>query len=468
MSKAQASTIPSRARSGDDPEAPIPRLVAVWSGGRPACIDRPLHDDEALVLGRGDGATLVLDDPSVSRAHARVGFDGARWSVRDLGSRNGTFVDGRRLHGELSGVLPRVIRVGECVLLPLGDLGGALQPPELRGAQVIGARVRRVFAAISSLAGLNQSLYLRGESGSGKELAARELHRGARPRGPFVAVNCAAIPESLAEALLFGVRRGAFSGAVEASEGYLRAADGGVLFLDEIGELSLATQGKLLRALETRSVVPVGDTRTYPVDLQLCVATHHDLRALVRDGRFREDLYYRIGRPMIELPALRQRPEDLPWLIAGILAGPGPALGCDAAVIEACVLRTWPGNVRELITELRVAGQRARDAGRSCVTLGDLAVDAGVALAPAPAPARDAAGETSARERMPSSAGPSPGQRRQLAARDAELAARRGAIEAALQAARGNVSAAARQLGVHRTQLRRWLTQLEIDPGQGA
>ena len=459
MPPAHASTVPSRGRRGDDPTAPVPRLVAVWSGGRPVCLDRPLTDDP-LLIGRGGEADLVLADTSVSRAHARVRFDGACWHITDLGSRNGTYVDGQRLRGELLLPAPRVIRVGDSVLVPLADLGGELTAPELHGPHVIGERLRRVFAAIAGLAEVSPSLYFRGESGSGKELAARELHHRARPHGPFVAVNCAAIPESLAEALLFGVRRGAFSGAVEASEGYLRAAHGGVLFLDEIGELSLALQAKLLRALETRSVVAVGDTRGHTIDLQLCVATHHDLRAMVRSGRFREDLYYRVGRPMLELPPLRARREDLPWVLAGVLADLDPALRCDPCVVEACVLRPWPGNLRELVTELRVAAQRARHDGRTCVEPRDLADDAGMTLAAEPATGEPTPPPREPREPAP----PSPGQRRQAEARDAELATRRPAIEAALRTAGGKVSVAARALGVHRTQLRRWLAHLEIDP----
>lgn len=454
MHPGQATTIPSRDRRGTDPETPFPRIVAIWAGGRPVCLDRRL-DDEPVIVGRGSDAALVLDDASVSRAHAQIGFDGARWTIRDLASRNGTFVDGRRVRGETLAADPRVIRLGDAVLVPLGDLGGPLTPPEVDGARVVGARLGRVWAAIGGLTQVSRSLYLRGESGSGKELAAREFHRCARPQGPFVAVNCAAIPEPLAEALLFGARRGAFSGAVEASEGYLRAASGGVLFLDEIGELSLASQGKLLRALETRTVVPVGETRSYPVDLQICVATHHDLRELVRAGRFREDFYYRIGRPMIELPALRQRREDISWLIAGVLAELDPSLGCDATLLEACVLRSWPGNVRELITELRVAAHRARTAGRACVELADLAPDAGMALTAATDGAPVPAAVTAA---------PSPGQRRRLEVHDAAIAARKDAIEAALRTTRGNVSLAARQLGVHRTQLRRWIAHLGLDP----
>ena len=459
MPTTHASTVPSRGRRGDDRESPHPRIVAVWSDGRPVCLDRPLGD-AGLLIGRGAGAGLVLDDASVSRAHARIDFDGARWTVADLGSRNGTYLDGQRLRGELLVPTPRVLRVGDSVLIPLVDLAGELAAPDLHGPQVIGERLRRVWAAIAGLADVSPSLYFRGESGSGKELAARELHRRARPQGPFVAVNCAAIPEPLAEALLFGVRRGAFSGAVESSEGYLRAAHHGVLFLDEIGELSLPVQAKLLRALETRSVVPVGDTRGHPIDVQLCVATHHDLRVMVRDGRFREDLYYRIGRPMLELPPLRQRPEDLPWVLAAVLAAIDPALRCDATVVEACILRPWPGNLRELITELRVAAQRTRQAGRTCVELRDLAADAGLAIAAQV----DEAPHDQHVPPTPEPASPSPGQQRRIAARDAELATRRPDIEAALRAAAGNISVAARALGVHRTQLRRWLAHLEIDP----
>ena len=412
------------------------------------------------VLGRSSACTIRITDSEVSGEHALMRWDSGIWELQDLHSRNGTYVDGQRLRGELLLPAPRVIRVGDSVLVPLADLGGELTAPELHGPHVIGERLRRVFAAIAGLAEVSPSLYFRGESGSGKELAARELHRRARPHGPFVAVNCAAIPESLAEALLFGVRRGAFSGAVEASEGYLRAAHGGVLFLDEIGELSLALQAKLLRALETRSVVPVGDTRGHPIDVQLCVATHHDLRVMVRDGRFREDLYYRIGRPMLELPPLRQRPEDLPWVLAAVLAAIDPALRCDATVVEACILRPWPGNLRELITELRVAAQRTRQAGRTCVELRDLAAAAGLAIAAQV----DEAPHDQHVPPTPEPASPSPGQQRRIAARDAELATRRPDIEAALRAAAGNISVAARALGVHRTQLRRWLAHLEIDP----
>ena len=459
MSPGQATTLPSPDRRADGEDAPFPRLVAVWAGGRPICVDRRVGE-AGVRIGRGGGAELVLDDSSVSRVHARIGFDGASWIVRDLESRNGTFVDGRRVRGEVVAARPRVIRAGDALILPLGDLGGPLAPPEVSGTRVIGARLRQVWATIGALAGVGPSLYIRGESGSGKELAARELHRVARPQGPFVAVNGAAIPEGLAEALLFGARRGAFSGAVEASEGYLRAAHGGVLFLDEVGELSLALQGKLLRALETRSVVPVGETRAHPVDLLLCVATHHDLRERVRSGRFREDFYYRVGRPMIEVPALRQRPEDLPWLVAAQVAAVDPALRCTPALLEACLLRPWPGNVRELVTELRVAAHRARTAGRGAVDLADLPADAGQAIAEAPAAAQASAA------RLEST--PSPGQRRRLDAHEAAIEARRAAIEAALRGARGNVSEAARALGVHRTQLRRWLTHLAIDPSSFA
>jgi transcriptional regulator with GAF, ATPase, and Fis domain len=447
------STLPSPRRRDGGGDAPVPRLLAVWLRGRPACNDRPLADDTPLVVGRGDGAGLVLDDPSVSRQHAEIGFDGAMWTIRDLGSRNGSFVDGKRIRGELLIAAPRVVRLGDCVLLPRDDLNFDVTPPDVDGTRVLGARVRRVWQTIASLADVGPSLYIRGESGSGKELAARELHRCTRPRGPFVAVNCAAIPEPLAEALLFGARRGAYSGAVEASEGYIRAADGGVLFLDEIGELSPAVQGKLLRALESRSVVPVGDTQARPVDLRLCVATHHDLRELVRAGRFREDLYYRIGRPMIELPPLRQRLEDLPWLIAGVLRELDPALACDAELIAACALRPWRGNLRELLTELRVAGQSARLRGSARVELVDLAPDAGQAIDLEDEP-RDAAPRL----------GLSVGQRRQVEARSADIEARRDAITDALRSEQGNVTRAAQRLGVHRTQLKRWLARLDLDP----
>ena len=194
----------------------------------------------------------------------------------------------------------------------------------------------------------------------------------------MVAVNCAAIPHALAQRLLFGARRGSHSGEAHAA-GYVQQADGGTLFLDEIAELDLQVQAELLRVLESHEVVPLGASRPRKVDFALCSATSKDLRALVAAGALREDLYVRIATPAVTLPPLRDRPEEIPALIAHELAARSPALAPHVSLVEQCLLRPWPGNVRELIAELRAAAQAAIADGHR-VTAGHLAATAGSAF----------------------------------------------------------------------------------------
>lgn len=194
---------------------------------------------------------------------------------------------------------------------------------------------------------------VRGETGSGKEVAARLLHTdGPRARAPFVAINCAAIPDGLAESELFGHVRGAFTGAHRDHAGAFSRADGGTLFLDEVAELPLAVQAKLLRVLELGNVVPVGAEHEKIVHARVVAATHRDLETMVHDGLFREDLFFRLGVLTVELPALRDRPEDIPALILQFAADAATAIGRAVTVSPQGVLAAtehhWPGNVREL------------------------------------------------------------------------------------------------------------------------
>src|SRR5262249_47131898 len=185
---------------------------------------------------------------------------------------------------------------------------------------------------------------------------------GASAGGPLVAVNCATIPEALAERLLFGARKGAFSGADADSDGYIQEADGGTLFLDEVAELSLAVQAKLLRVLETREVLPLGASKPRKIELRFCSATHRDLRAHVAAGKLREDLYFRIATPRVTVPPLRERPEEIPWLLQAEVSRIAPSLALHVSVVETCLLRGWPGNVREILAEIRSAAQTALSA----------------------------------------------------------------------------------------------------------
>ena len=222
--------------------------------------------------------------------------------------------------------------------------------------QMIGtsARFRAVIAAVTEVCESRATVLLRGESGTGKELVARAIHfNSLRRAAPFVAVNCAAIPEGLLESELFGHVKGAFTGAVQSREGRFRAADGGTLFLDEIGDMPLPIQAKILRVLQERTFEPLGSTRSEQVDVRIVVATHRDLQQMVAEGSFREDLYYRLNVFPIVLPSLRERLEDLEMLAIHFLKHFTEEMGKRVLIFSADALQAmrayhWPGNIREL------------------------------------------------------------------------------------------------------------------------
>ncbi len=214
--------------------------------------------------------------------------------------------------------------------------------------------MRRVFEIVRMAADSPSTVLIEGESGTGKELVARALHDlSRRAGGPFVPVNCAALPEALIESELFGHERGAFTGATDRRVGKFQAADGGTLLIDEIGDMKLDLQSKLLRAIETRCVTPVGGNRQVAVDVRIIAATNRDLSEMVRQQRFREDLYYRLNVVQVRLPALRERPEDIPLLTRFFLgeivkdAGRAP-LELTPEALACLRAYTWPGNVRQL------------------------------------------------------------------------------------------------------------------------
>jgi two-component system response regulator HydG len=218
-----------------------------------------------------------------------------------------------------------------------GDLVGASPP------------MRRVFGMLRRIAAHDHPVLLTGESGTGKELAARALHgHGQRGSGPFVPINCAALPEALVESVLFGHEKGAFTGATARQDGAFQAAHGGTLFLDEVGELRLETQAKLLRALESGEVVRVGSMVAETPDVRLVAATNRDLPAMVRQGTFRSDLYFRLSVLQVPLPPLRVREGDVPLLARSLLARLLPDARLEPSAVAALAAHDWPGNVREL------------------------------------------------------------------------------------------------------------------------
>ena len=309
-----------------------------------------------LAVGAGRECDLVLDDPQVSRRHAELalGPDGIR--VRDLGSTNGTFWQGSRLS---DAVVPfgAQIRIGAAAIRFLTVDTPVVAPSERRRfAGMVGASVamRELFAILELAAPTDATVLLEGESGTGKEMAARALHdHSARARVPLVVVDCSAVSESLIDSHLFGHVRGAFTGAEANRKGAFVEAAGGTVFLDEVGELPLAAQAKLLRVLEARTVQPVGSDRPVPVDARVVAATHRDLARMVEEKQFRFDLFYRLAVVRVRLPPLRQRLEDLPLLVAKLLDGLGATAQQSATLTTRELLSTlrrnpWQGNIREL------------------------------------------------------------------------------------------------------------------------
>jgi transcriptional regulator with GAF, ATPase, and Fis domain len=222
------------------------------------------------------------------------------------------------------------------------------------GVLGISPRMQEVFRLLELVAPSEANVLLLGETGTGKELAAQAIHRHSpRAQGPFVVVNCAALPETLLESELFGHERGAFTGAANRKEGRFLLAHGGSLFLDEIGELSLTTQAKILRVLQAREFEPLGSTRTLKVDVRIIAATNRNLEAMVREGRFRDDLFYRLNVFPLVLPPLRERAEDLPLLAEHFLRtyrekNRRPIKTLAPEVLQAFQGYAWPGNIREL------------------------------------------------------------------------------------------------------------------------
>ena len=317
------------------------------------------------VIGRASESDVRLFSPSVSRAHAELRLEGNHILLRDLGSRNGIVVNGSRVPQRLlrNGDL---IRIGDCLGLVQED---AVMDPEPSSLVAVGfhARglMRATLAPVRRLATGDLPIVIQGETGTGKERTARAIHEWSGRSGEFIAINCAALPERLAEAELFGYRRGAFSGAERNSPGHFRSAEGGTLFLDEVAELSAALQAKLLRALDLREVLPLGESRAVPIDVRVLSATREHLSRAVELGKFRIDLHARLDGFSVELPPLRERIAELPALFTYLLqdkAGCSPP-SIDPRLIEALCLYQWPGNVRELqMAVRRLLGLRGHEA----------------------------------------------------------------------------------------------------------
>jgi DNA-binding NtrC family response regulator len=337
-----------------------PAIIRQSGGGRLLVVKGPDRGESIAIsnvsftLGSGSGCDVPLSDPTVSRRHLGVepGPDGV--VLRDLGSTNGSFVQGARFTELVLGFGTEVT-VGKTVLkfVPneeIVDLGPS--ESESYGALVgRDPKLRRLFRLLDDVAATDATVLIEGETGTGKELFAEEIHRHSpRKDGPFIVFDCGAVPDELIESALFGHVRGAFTGAVSDRRGAFEEADGGTLFLDEIGELSPAVQPALLRALDKQSVRPVGGTSYTHASVRVVAATNRNLRAQIAAKQFREDLYYRVAVVRMLVPPLRDRPDDIPLLVEHFVRQfcGGRSLTVAPEDVERLRRHPWLGNAREL------------------------------------------------------------------------------------------------------------------------
>jgi two-component system response regulator GlrR len=318
--------------------------------------------DGSLIVGSRPDAGVSLKDTTVSRSHVELSArpDGVR--VKDLESTNGTYLGGTRI-SEVIVEDEATFSIGKTTLkigMVEADLGTPAAKPTFGAAIGAAPAMRQLFGILERVAASSSTVLLLGETGTGKEVLARAIH-AASPRAarPFVVVDCGAVAPSLIESELFGHVRGAFTGAVADRNGAFLEADGGTIFLDEIGELPLELQPRLLRVLEAGSVRRVGEDKHRGVDVRIIAATHRDLDAEIDAGRFRRDLYYRLAVVPVTVPPLRDRLDDLPLLTAHFVKGMGRgAFELPRALMARFAAYHWPGNVRELrnLVERSLAG----------------------------------------------------------------------------------------------------------------
>lgn len=438
-----------------------------------------------LSIGRDADCDIVLSDRAASRMHARLQInDNGALVVIDLGSRNGVFVNGRPVgdEGALLERVPAVVRLGESVLC-LTRHQTDQESTHASSLLVGGTSLANVRRQLSLIAPTDLPVLLQGETGTGKEVAARLLHQSSRQTGPFVPVNCAALPGQLIESELFGHVKGAFTGATQAKKGLFSLATGGTLFLDEVGELPIDLQPKLLRVLQEQQVRPVGSEREHKVDVRIVSATH---RSLTEPDRFRPDLLARLAGVEVQLPPLRERVEDIPMLatfLLGRAGSPRSNLGTaelDSNALEALMVYRWPLNIRELDNALRYASLRVFQRTEPVIQLEDLPENIQANLRrertrfqPSPSVTSVACSRQDMSHETPVETISTPAIVMTLPASDRAQAGNTtlpsppidaSVLEDALRHTRGNVKKTAQNLGLSRAHTYRLLTQHGVDP----
>lgn len=309
---------------------------------------------EPIVLGQSSDCRLVVSDPKVSRRHCELRITERGIFVEDLGSRNGTFIRDVQITGAY--VPPGVpVSLGDSTFVVMASGGTAVLPLSARGSfgSAVGESIamRALFAKLERVAPTDETILLLGESGTGKEVLARAIHENSRRnQQPFIVVDCGSIPSSTIEVELFGTVPGAATGAIN-KPGLFEAAHRGTIFIDELGELPLDVQQKLLRVIEARTVRRLGSTHEQSIDVRIIAATHRNLKTMTSEGRFRQDLYFRLSVFETQLPPLRERRDDIPVLIERFLSNRNPPVrvaDLPPETIPMLMGYDWPGNVREL------------------------------------------------------------------------------------------------------------------------
>lgn len=415
----------------------------------------PLAGVDTLTIGRGDkralevvatrpkALKLTLPDRKVSSTHLSVRLVQRRVLVRDAGSTNGTFLEERKLENGEEVELPpfAALRLGQTLLAFVPDANPTASPRSWPFPTSSGTFAREL-ARLERVARTTLPLILLGETGSGKEVVARAVHeRSGRP-GACLAVNCAALPQQIVEAQLFGHVKGAFSGAIRDEPGFFRAADRGTLLLDEIGDLPGPSQAALLRTLQEGEVTPVGAFKPVKVDVRVIAATHQPLESMVEEGRFRADLFARLSGFVFHLPPLRERRADLGFLVAALLGRSALTVRVRAECVAALYRYGWPLNVRELDKVLTAAVHLSEDGlirlehlPQTLVAGGGLILEGGHRGAPPPL----------------------------LKDEDAAL---KEELVRRLDATGRNVSQVAREMGKARQQVQRWMRRFGLkEPG---
>jgi DNA-binding NtrC family response regulator len=440
---------------------------------------------EVTSIGREPDNTLSIPEQAVSRYHAKVERVPGGYVLRDNGSTNGTLVGGARVTEHLL-VDHDVVRIGDSIyrfaargVLAYGAYridGTVIETSRpvhhhIKSQLIGGCQIDVLLDRVDKIAKAQLACVIHGESGTGKELLARTIHEASERKGPFQAINCAALPANLIESELFGYRKGAFTGASQDKQGLVRAAHHGTLFLDEIGDMPLEAQAKLLRVLQEREVLPIGATQAERVDVRVVAATHRDLESEVAAGRFRGDLMARLREFAVRLPPLRERREDLYPLTLHFLRRAGrPEASVTLPFVLALAHHGWPYNVRELESAIKLAvalsdgreldlkhlpealqdglrghGRPGAQASGHGAPLRPVATDPGAAMPPPPGAMQ---GGAATAKPKPYGAAPTEAELRDILAKH-----------------KGNIAAVGRELGKERMQVHRWLKRYAIDIG---